>query len=74
MAKALLGHVGGVDPRMLAELRRLQRRMRDLESQVLRLQAENDALRAVHDGTLGDIHHEELLTMDVSSSKEPALA
>ncbi len=25
MAKALLGHVGGPDPRMVAEMRRLQR-------------------------------------------------
>jgi hypothetical protein len=58
---------------MLAELRRLQRRMRELESQVLRLQAENDALRAVHDGTLREMHHDELLTIDVGA-KEPALA
>jgi hypothetical protein len=64
MAKALLGHVGGVDPRMLAELRRLQRRVRELEAQVLRLEAENDALAARPD---------DLLTIDVAA-KEPALA
>ena len=43
MAKALLGHVGGPDPRMVAEMRRLQRRVRDLEAELVRLQEENDA-------------------------------
>ncbi|SFD00288.1 hypothetical protein [Streptomyces aidingensis] len=46
MAKALLGHVGGSDPRVLAEMRRLQQRVRDLETQLVRVQAENDALAA----------------------------
>ena len=44
MAKALLGHVGGSDPRLLAEVAVLRRRVRDLEAEVLRLSAENDAL------------------------------
>lgn len=63
MAKALLGHVGGYDPVMLAEVRRLQRRVEDLEAQVLRLQAENDTLVA-------SVHHDELLHLE----DEPALA
>lgn len=46
MAKALLGHVGGSDPRVLAEMRRLQQRVQDLETQLVRVQAENDALAA----------------------------
>jgi hypothetical protein len=46
MAKALLGHVGGSDPRVLAEMRRLQQRVQDLESELVRIQAENDALSA----------------------------
>ncbi|MBQ0865371.1 hypothetical protein ACH4RA_07600 [Streptomyces smyrnaeus] len=46
MAKALLGHVGGYDPRVLAEMRRLQQRVQDLESELVRMQAENDALSA----------------------------
>jgi predicted 3-demethylubiquinone-9 3-methyltransferase (glyoxalase superfamily) len=46
MAKALLGHIGGPDPRMLAEMRRLQQQIRDLESQLVRLQQENDELSA----------------------------
>ncbi|MCW2914015.1 MAG: hypothetical protein JWN52_2083 [Actinomycetia bacterium] len=47
MAKALLGHVGGPDPRMVAEMRRLQRRVRDLEAELVRLQSENDVLASV---------------------------
>ena len=50
MAKALLGHVGGPDPRLVAEVRRLQRRVLDLEAEVLRLRAENDALTEIVDG------------------------
>ncbi|GIH49547.1 MULTISPECIES: hypothetical protein [Microbispora] len=46
MAKALLGHVGGPDPRMISEMRRLQQRVRDLEAELTRLQAQNDALAA----------------------------
>ncbi|MGW3421868.1 hypothetical protein [Streptomyces phaeochromogenes] len=46
MAKALLGYVGGSDPRLIAEMRRLQQRVQDLESELGRIQAENDALAA----------------------------
>ncbi|MER5290544.1 hypothetical protein ABT382_00380 [Streptomyces pharetrae] len=46
MAKALLGYVGGSDPRLLAEMRRLQQRVQDLESELVRIQAENEALTA----------------------------
>jgi hypothetical protein len=53
MAKALLGHVGGPDPRMLSEMRRLQRRVQDLEAELARLREENDVLTAgVSDGLL----------------------
>lgn len=64
MAKALMGHVGGPDPRMILEMRRLQERVRTLETEVLRLRAENDTLAA----GVADTH---LLSLDV---KEPALA
>jgi hypothetical protein len=64
MAKALLGHIGGADPRILAELAVLRRRVSDLESEVLRLRAQNEALSVVS---------EELLTLDVTSV-EAALA
>lgn len=46
MAKALLGHLGNSDPRMVAEMRRLQQRVRDLEDQLNRVQSENDSLAA----------------------------
>jgi hypothetical protein len=64
MAKALLGHIGGSDPRILAEIALLRRRVSDLETEVLRLRAENEALTVV-DG--------DLLTLDVTTV-EAALA
>ncbi|MFZ0325115.1 MAG: hypothetical protein WAN48_13430 [Actinomycetes bacterium] len=70
MAKALLGHVGGSDRVMAAQLASLRRRVRDLEAEVLRLQAENDALAAA--SVPGD-----LLTLDVTtpiSGSAPVLA
>jgi hypothetical protein len=64
MAKALLGHVGP-DPRMVSEMRRLQRRVHDLESELVRLQAENDALSAA-------ARNDELIRLNVPT-REPAL-
>ena len=50
MAKALVGYMNTTDPRVVAHLvsenRRLRQRVADLEAQVLRVQAENDALAA----------------------------
>ncbi|GGV33271.1 MULTISPECIES: hypothetical protein [Streptomycetaceae] len=66
MAKALLGYVGGPDPRMLSEMRRLQQRVQDLESELIRMQAENDALIAVAD------EHSLLSSIDLDQ-REPAL-
>ena len=40
MAKALLGHVGGPNQRMAAELHRLHQRVCDLEAQLARLKEE----------------------------------
>ena len=62
MSKALFGHVGGPDPRMISEMRRLQQRVRDLEAELVRLQEENDALAAV-------AHDEDMLVLD----REPEL-
>src|SRR5258708_35904677 len=42
MAKALYGHVGGPDPRMVSEMRRLQQRVRGLEAELARLPEEDD--------------------------------
>lgn len=64
MAKALLGHVGGPDLRLVDEMRRLQLRVRDLEAELLRLRAENDALAAAAQ----QAQAEELLTLE----SEPA--
>jgi len=66
MAKALLGYVGGTDPRLIAEMRRLQQRVQDLESELVRIQAENDALVSSHEESL-------LGSIDVPQA-EPALA
>ncbi|HJT79447.1 MAG TPA: hypothetical protein VJ739_19780 [Gemmataceae bacterium] len=63
MAKALFGHVGGPDPRMVSEMRRLQQRVRDLEAELVRLQEENDALAV-------EAAREDMLVPD----REPALA
>jgi len=65
MAKALLGHVGAPDPRIVSEMRRLQKRVHDLESELVRLQAENDALSAA-------ARNDELMSIDVPA-REPAL-
>jgi len=62
MSKALFGHVGGPDPRMVSEMRRLQQRVRDLEAELARLQDENDALAT------GLTHDEDMLVLD----REPA--
>lgn len=65
MAKALIGHVGGSDPRTVMEMRRLHERVRSLEAELVRLRAENDALSS----TITDSH---LISLEVA--KEPALA
>ena len=58
MAKALLGHSVGFDPRMvnrtIHENRVLRRRVADLESLVSRLQNENDALAALASASVDD--------------------
>ena len=63
MAKALLGHVGGPDPRIVNEMRRLQRRVRDLEAELARLQEEKDVLAA-------EVGHSLLVA---AREREPAL-
>ena len=67
MAKALLGHVGNVDYRMVAEVRRLQQRVRDLEIEVRHLQAENVALASA-------VNHDDLIRLSAENEKQPALA
>ena len=65
MAKALFGAVGlGTDPRVIAEVRRLRLRVRELESEL-------DALRAAHEELAATAVDHDLLHL---SSPEPALA
>ncbi len=61
MAKALYGHVGGPDPRMVSEMRRLQQRVHDLEAELARLHEVNDVLAA-------EVGHDMLIEV-----REPAL-
>jgi hypothetical protein len=69
MAKALFGHVGvGQDLRMAAEMRRLRQRVRDLEDEVDRLRAANDALTP----SLVDDVADDLISLSVPEA-EPAL-
>lgn len=46
MAKALLGHASGPDLSLLADIRRLQQRVRDLEAKLARMQREHDVMAA----------------------------
>ncbi|HUV48114.1 MAG: hypothetical protein WBC76_00510 [Actinomycetes bacterium] len=73
MAKAILGHIGGPDPRLLAEVARLRRRVSDLQSEVERLTAENEALLPE---TIGESLADEIITLDAASPDRsaPALA
>jgi hypothetical protein len=71
MAKALLGHVGStLDLRVASELKRLRDRVRDLETEVIRLRAENAEL------TSAARVDEEMLRLTVAEparDPEPAL-
>lgn len=67
MAKALFGHVGSYDLGMATEVAGLRARVRELESTVVRLRAENDRLSAA-------AHADPLLTVDsLTDHREPAL-
>ena len=63
MAKALFGHVGGPDTRLISEVAMLRRRVQDLEAEVLRLSAENDALK-----------RDPLLTVGVSNASDEIIS
>jgi len=77
MAKAILGHVGGPDPRLLAEVARLRRRVGELQAEVARLTAENQALltESLHE-SLGESLNDEIITLDAPrpDRSTPALA
>lgn len=73
MAKAILGHVGGPDPRLMAEVARLRRRVAELSREVERLTAENQALLP---DSIGGALAEEIITLDAGRPEHsaPALA
>jgi len=48
MPKALFGHLGGTDPRLIAELARLRDQVRLLEAALEQSRRECDALSAAH--------------------------
>jgi hypothetical protein len=77
MAKALLGHVGGPDPRLVDEVRRLRRRVIDLETEIGRLLAERDLLTAVALerplAATDPAHHDELDQLDGMRARAAAL-
>jgi hypothetical protein len=77
MAKALLGHVGGPDPRLMDEVRRLRRRVIDLETEVGRLLAERDLLTETALGSpltaTGPAHHAELDELEAVPARAAAL-
>ena len=66
MAKALIGHLNSDlrDPRLAVENARLRNRVAELESLVLRLSEENDALRAARAA--------DLLNADAAQEMQPA--
>jgi cell division protein FtsB len=66
MAKALLGHLGGPDPVVAAELARLRRRVDDLENEVDRLKTANEALTSL----VADEAQERMLSV---ADREPVL-
>jgi hypothetical protein len=71
MAKALMGHVGSnLDLRAATELRRLRDRVRELETEVIRLRAENAELTSA---TLVDEEMRQLTVTEHARDHEPAL-
>ncbi|HEX5018921.1 MAG TPA: hypothetical protein VFX15_15185 [Actinomycetes bacterium] len=81
MAKAILGHVGGPDPRLMAEVARLRRRVGELEAEVTRLSAENQALLTQSldgslTGSLNETLADEIISLDAPrpDRSTPALA
>ena len=74
MAKALYGHMGGLDPALVAEVQHLRRRVRDLQDEVERLSAANDALTSlVTADHIADLDRVEL-PADVSVTVDAALS
>ncbi len=65
MAKALFGHVGGSDLRLQDEVRRLRRRVTDLEHEL-------GSLTAAHEALMASVHVDDDIRM-LTLTDEPAL-
>ena len=65
MAKALYGHLAA-DPALVAENHHLRRRIRDLEDELTRVRAENDALAP-------SVTDQELVELRSLNRSEPVL-
>lgn len=55
MSKAIYGHLGGADVRLVSELTRLRRRVHELEEQVAAYETELGALRGERMVTLREV-------------------
>ena len=75
MAKALVGYIGGIDPRKAREAGQLRQRIVDLESEVRRLKEENDALAAAYGGSRERSELVEIIERDPAARVlEPAVS
>lgn len=61
MARALIGYVGGPTAAQTREVAQLRQRVRDLEAEVGRLKAENDALESALSNRVAHISTADLL-------------
>lgn len=71
MAKAIFGHIGGPDPRLLAEVARLRRLAVELQSEIDRLRGENEALLPV---SIGGSLVDDIITLDDALPERSAAA
>lgn len=61
MARALIGYVGGPTAAQTREVAQLRQRVRDLETEVMRLTSQNDALESALSRRVAEISPADLL-------------
>lgn len=71
MAKALIGHVGGIDLRLASDVRRLTLRVKELEAELAHVRADHVRLSELLPGHVADLA--DLATMPTDTS-HPALS
>lgn len=72
MAKALIGHVGGIDLRMASDVRRLTLRVKELEAELAHVRADHARLSELLPGQVADLADTSHPALSLDS--EPALA